>query len=157
LYVVIAVILLAQDKQLTDAEELARRALSLAPQELINTHLLAAILVRRDKWYEAVEHIRRYLTEGSPEDQEKRLPEAIGLFHYAVRHGRAHDAIGLLDEVGLGERWRPLREALRAAADGPEVLLAVAPEVRVPAEQILQRLTTEAPKSQAGTPPAPGS
>jgi hypothetical protein len=150
LWLVIAIIMFVQNKHLGVAEEAIRHAFSLAPEELSIIHILAGILVRRGKWFDAVQYMRRYVTEGSPEAQEARLPSAIGLFREAVRAGRARDAIGLLEETGLGERWRPLREALHAAAEGPDVLLAIAPEVRAPAEQILRQLTAEEPMQEEG-------
>ena len=52
----------------------------------------------------------------------------------------AAQAVELLDEVGIGDRWRPLREALAAVAAGTrDYLRRVAPEVRQPAEQILDQ------------------
>jgi hypothetical protein len=48
----------------------------------------------------------------------------------ACRTGKAAKALRLLDESPLAERWRPLREALAAAAEGSSRYLnGVAPDV----------------------------
>ena len=47
----------------------------------------------------------------------------------------------MLEQAGAHESWRPLYEALRAAAEGsPKYLRRVAPEVRVVAEEILREI-----------------
>lgn len=54
------------------------------------------------------------------------------------------NVIALLDESAMSERWRPLRAALVVAAEGSaESLLRLAPEVRKPAEELLQELWPE--------------
>jgi hypothetical protein len=61
-----------------------------------------------------------------------------------VKAGRAEEAVTLLDELGVGEKWRPLREALAAIAAGTsKYLRRVAPEVRQPAEQIYSELVAD--------------
>ena len=84
---------------------------------------------------------RRFITEGDDGLHARCWPEVVIFFREAVRTGHAPEALQLLDETGQGERWRPLREAVAAVAAGdPEQLLAVAPEVRVPASAILEEL-----------------
>ena len=54
---------------------------------------------------------------------------------------RSNETVQLLDELQLGERWLPLREALAAIAAGTrKYLRRVAPEVRHPAEQLILQL-----------------
>jgi hypothetical protein len=63
-----------------------------------------------------------------------------------VQSGLANQAADLLKEAGVEERMLPLYEALRAAAAGPGASLAhLAPEVRVPAEDLLKFLLEPAP------------
>ena len=50
--------------------------------------------------------------------------------------GDGEDAVAWLDATGLGERNRPLREALVAAVRGEDYLRKVAPEVREAAESL---------------------
>jgi hypothetical protein len=62
------------------------------------------------------------------------------------RRGFAREMADLLKEAGMEERLLPLYEALRAAAAGPGASLAhLAPEVRVPAEELLKFLLELAP------------
>ena len=58
-----------------------------------------------------------------------------------VEAGMAQELPGLLVEAGISDQFLPLYEAARAAAIGPSASLAhLAPEVRVPAERLLQSL-----------------
>jgi hypothetical protein len=87
--------------------------------------------------------IRRLLDEGSADFLEAVWNEILRLFRELVQRGRAADARDLLDTTEAGERWRPLREALAAAAEGSaDYLRLVAPEVRTPAQAIYEQLTT---------------
>lgn len=84
---------------------------------------------------------RRFISEGGEDFHSRCWADIVLFFREAVRTGHAPEALQLLDETGQGERWRPLREAVAAVAAGdPELLLAVAPEVRVPASAILDEL-----------------
>ena len=68
----------------------------------------------------------------------------LNLFKEAVQTNRAAEALRLLEETSYGERWRPLREALAAAAEGnSRYLNGVAPEVRQPALAILKEIAPE--------------
>jgi hypothetical protein len=69
-------------------------------------------------------------------------PSAVRfLARFATQAGYAQQAAELMDEKGLSNTHRPVREALLAAARGPEHLLTVAPEVREPAQKILAWIT----------------
>lgn len=54
----------------------------------------------------------------------------------AVLDGEGAAALAWLDESGVGERFRPLREAVASVVHGSDHLLTLAPEVREPAETI---------------------
>lgn len=81
--------------------------------------------------------------EGADDEFHARTWEEVLLFfHEAVRTGHAAEAGELLDETDLGERWLPLREALRIlAAEDRSLLRKLAPEVREPVERLLERLS----------------
>jgi hypothetical protein len=67
-----------------------------------------------------------------------------------VQSGLANQAADLLKEAGVEERMLPLYEALRAAAAGPGASLAhLAPEVRVPAEELLKFLLEPTPPPES--------
>lgn len=122
-------------------EELARIAVSGAPEDLYYAHTLACILVAHGNWSEAAIQARRFISEGDDDFHTRIWSDILVFFRECVRAGQASGALVLLDEGGLGERWRPLREALAAVAAGdPDQLLAVAPEVRHPATTLLDQL-----------------
>jgi tetratricopeptide (TPR) repeat protein len=131
-----------------------RKAIDLNPNNLDISRALASILIKRGKWDEAVVYARKFIGEEDDEYRERNWPDIIGFFRDAVASGHADEAAALLDETEYGERWRPLREALRAIAeDDSSHLLRVAPEIRRPAEELVAMLAPEggrlgdAPKS----------
>ncbi|MCB1035952.1 MAG: hypothetical protein KDD47_19175, partial [Acidobacteria bacterium] len=120
------------------------------------SHTLACMLVRNGKWEEALPPARHFLGTGSEEFHEKIWADIVLFFREAVGAGKASEAGRLVDELNLGDRWRPLREALEAIAVGRRSYLErVAPEVREPAEELLEQLVGadwegDAPRKKAG-------
>ncbi len=134
-----------------EAEELSRKAVEKEPGNPSYAHTMACILVRNGKWNDAMEAIRSYISIGDDDYHEKTWRDTLILFRDIVRTDHAGDAVNILDETGMGERWRPLREALKAIADDdPDYLLRVAPEVRQPAEEIIEILLPEGRKLGEG-------
>lgn len=137
-------------RDLGRAEALARGALDANGSPAI-CHTLACILVRRGKWNQAIAPVETFLTAWSSAASERRWRDIVTFFREAIATGKARQAAELLDEIELGERWRPLREALEALArDNRAYLRRVAPEVRKPAEAILEELT--APREGTSAP-----
>ena len=123
-----------------EARVLAEQALTLAPSDLYTAHTLATILTRLGDWPAAEPLIRRLVTEADEALLDAIWDDVLTLFHEAVLTGRAAEARALLDAGEAGERWRPLREALAAAAEGSaDYLRQVAPEVAAPAREIHAR------------------
>jgi hypothetical protein len=102
-----------------------------------NGAVLGCLLLGRDCWEEAVTAFSPYL-QVQWDNGETAVDEVCSRFIFgAVSLGRAEGMAGVLESIGLHERWRPLHEALRAAAAGTaQHLLDVAPEIRGPARQI---------------------
>jgi len=112
--------------------------------DLYAVHTLATLLVANNQWPEAEPHLRALLAKGEEEFFERRWQDMLTLFKEAVCTGRTAEALVLLDESPLAERWRPLREALAAAAEGTSRYLnGVAPEVRQPALEILKTIAPD--------------
>jgi hypothetical protein len=129
------------DKVDASTEAAARRAVALKGDNVHALHTLATVLTARDNWSEAEPFARRYLAEGSPEFHERTWSDTLLFFREAARTGHAADAVRLLDDLSLADRFRPLREALAAIAAGSRLpLLRIAPEIRHPAEEILDQL-----------------
>ncbi len=84
---------------------------------------------------------RRQLTGGDDVVHASRWPANVAALREAVRQGHAADAVDLLSDPALSDRYRPLLEALRAVVAGTEDhLLDVAPEIRLPARQVLDQI-----------------
>ena len=141
-------------KDIAEAEAKARQALEIVPNNLYITHTLACILARQTRWPEAATLARCFIVEGYDAYYTEFWPDIVLFFKEAVRTGHAADAAALLASIGYEDRWRPLREALRAIAAGSDAsLLHMAPELRQPAEALLAQLLPEGVTlSNAGTP-----
>ncbi|MGH9769085.1 MAG: tetratricopeptide repeat protein, partial [Blastocatellia bacterium] len=129
------------DQDLDEAELHSRMSFALEPDILDSYCRLACIFIKRGEWDDAVVYARKFISEGDDEFHERNWPDIIRFFHDAVASGHADDVVALLDETEYGERWRPLRVALQAIAEGDSChLLRVAPEIRRPAEEIVALL-----------------
>ena len=133
----------ARDDDL-EAEVLAREAVTRHPDPVRCHFVLACVLVARGKWHEAVPSVLQVIG-ADPAMLEELWDDILTLFREAVSAGRAKEAGALLDEAGIADRWRPLREALRVVAEGSrDCLLRIAPEVRQTAEEVLELLVQPA-------------
>ena len=133
-----------------EVEHAAREGIRLAPENMAAVHTAATILARRGHWPEARDLARRFLRDGPPDWHAETWEEILLFFREAVAAGHAADAGALLDEADLGERWLPLREALRIlGANNPLLLRKLAPEVREPARLLMERLAPSASASPA--------
>ena len=136
--------LYSMNRHLSEAEEIARKASVSSKDDLYIIGTLAWILARLGKWDEASQWMRRIIAEGSDDFFDSIWPDILDLCRDVVKTGHAEDFISLLDETGYSDRWRPLREALRAIAAGSDApLLRVAPEIRQPAEELVAQLLPE--------------
>ena len=126
---------------LDEAGSLARNAVESEPSPEAS-HTLACILVRQGKWNRAIAPAMTFLSAWASDIPDGLWPDIVTFFRETVAAGKTAEAAELLDELELGERWRPLREALEALArENRNYLRRVAPEVRKPAEVILEELT----------------
>jgi len=142
----LASLLFKIDGDLAEAELLASEAASSKDSIPSMSQTLAQILARQGKWPLAEEAAKRFLKAWSDQVPKVFWSDVVAFFREAVAAERAKEAIALLDSVNLGERWRPLKEALEVIArQSPEYLRRVAPEVREPAEALVEELTGEAP------------
>lgn len=96
-----------------------------------------------DSWAEAASVARGLLLDldsaGAP--RRARWSSILAFFREAARTGHAEGAVALLDDLALTDRYRPLREALAAIAAGTRAYLRrVAPEIRHPAERLIDEL-----------------
>ncbi|MGH8574185.1 MAG: hypothetical protein ACREX8_16660, partial [Gammaproteobacteria bacterium] len=117
---------------------LVRRGLELLPDDAGLKATLAQGLALTGQWPEA----QTLLAETAPGAQWE--PSFISLFAAIVATDRVKEALAVLEQAGAHESWRPLYEALRAAAEGSaKYLRRVAPEVRVVADEILREIAPQ--------------
>ncbi len=134
-------LLYQKGQNLAEAEELTRTAVDIEPNKLHYRQTFANVLIRNNRWPEAVEQAKIFISRGSSESHQEHWPEIISFFREAVTAEKVKEAAQLLDDLGMAERWRPLREALEAVICGRRTYLRrIAPEVRQPAETILDQL-----------------
>ena len=127
--------LLADTATQEQAVALVRRGLDLLPDDAGFKATLAQGLALTGQWPEA-----RGLLSDIAQGAEWEL-SFTSLFASIVATDHAKDALAVLEQAGAHESWRPLYEALRAAAEGSaKYLRRVAPEVRVVAEKILREI-----------------
>ncbi len=126
---------------LHEAQKLARQAVSASPDDANPSHTLATILLAMANWTEAQAPLCLWLQHADARPQGDVWEDTLIAIHEAVHGGFTAQVLTLLDDQGLSERWRPLREALASlTAESPNYLNGIAPEVREAAEVIAQRL-----------------
>ncbi len=124
-----------------EAETAVRKAIDLAPGVPEFQASLALFLRARDRWEEAFRAMAIYLGEGSEQSQEQSWDFIISFFEKAVGASQGEQALQLLEETGLAERWRPLKAALQCVVRERETHLShFAPEVRRPAKDIIKKI-----------------
>ena len=127
--------LLADRATQEQAIALVRRGLELLPDDAGLKATLAQGLALTGRWPEA-QGLLADIAQGA----EWEL-SFTSLFAAIVATEHVKEALAVLEQAGAHENWRPLYEALRAAAEGSaKYLRRVAPEVRVVAEKILREI-----------------
>jgi len=93
----LAWLLYEQGPDLGEAEEFARRAVELKPDDPNSSHTLACILARRSNWPGALEQALAFLGTGSEDFFERNWPHILTFFAEVV----APDALGVLQYQGV--------------------------------------------------------
>lgn len=125
-----------------------RRAVMLDPKNTGASLSLASMLMATTStWDKAASLARRFLADEGVVVNYWAL--VMLFFRVAVIKGHTTDALRLLDELNLADTLRPLREALNAIAAGSKLSLRrVAPEIRRPAEKLIEELLPEGLKDE---------
>lgn len=130
---------------LEGAREASERLQLLMPNKPFVLLHQAAVALAYDNWGDVQSVLGEVLPLELDDMGLDYLIGAYGLFGRIARSRYLSDAIELLDLLGIGEQWRPLREALAAVESGSkEYLLGIAPEVRGVAERLYDQFTAEA-------------
>ena len=102
------------DARLSEAEDHARRAVGLAPENPIASRTLSEILARLGKWTEALDWLERSLLVSGEELSQSRLPGLTEPLIRAVAAGHGKRVKRLMEEANLAEPMEPLWHAVRA-------------------------------------------
>jgi tetratricopeptide (TPR) repeat protein len=126
-----------------EAVNAARTAIELEPIPAL-LHTAACVFVKAGLWLEGRDAFTGMLEKSDEEFFEAIWIEFLELIRACVAAGRASDALQLIVDAGKGDQWNPLVEALRAVEVGDrEYLLRLAPEVRQPAGDIYDQITSK--------------
>jgi len=108
----------------------------------------AAASVEKGQWREAFALAHEVFQRDTFKQQAIQWPVTVEFFRACVQHGRATEAAALMTDLGLHERWLPLYEALQIIAGGLAGLDRLAPEVRAPTAELVERLQQPGPKPE---------
>lgn len=110
----LAVFLYVSNRDLALAEDHARRALKLNPDDLISMHTLAMILLAKENWTEAEKSMKKFFQISSSELIEDTWESIFDFFKRSVDAGYVEEAVSLVESMGRQDEWRPMMEALVA-------------------------------------------
>ena len=102
------------DARLSEAEDHARRAVGLAPENPIASRTLSEILACLGKWTEALNWLERSLLVSGEELPQSRMPGLTELLIRAVAAGHGKRVKKMMEEANLAEPMEPLWHAVRA-------------------------------------------
>ena len=102
------------DARLPEAEDCARRAVELAPENPGTLHTLSDVLACRGNWTEALDRLAYALHIGGDVFQEKEWPGLTESLIPAVAAGHGSRVKRMMEEAGLTEPMEPLWHATRA-------------------------------------------
>jgi energy-coupling factor transporter ATP-binding protein EcfA2 len=127
-------------------DETLRQLLPLDPLAAEEVVIVGGVLIRQLGW-DRLRHLVLLVIRQTTTAID--LAAWIVFLRRCISARRAAEALDLIIDAGIAERWAPLHEALRAAVDGNKARLdALAPEMRVAASSLFDQLQTPDP-SQA--------
>ena len=100
--------------RLAEAEDHARRAVGLAPENPIASRTLSEILARLGKWTEAINWLERSLSNSGEVLRHSKTPGLAQPLIRAVAAGHGIRVKKMLEEARLSEPMEPLWHAVRA-------------------------------------------
>jgi tetratricopeptide (TPR) repeat protein len=117
-----------------------RRAIAASPNSTMPREILFAVASTKliqDDWDGAAHAVESALSSNADGTIDPKLAGSFrsSFLREAVRRGLSAKCVELLDRLGLGEAWVPIREAVLAIGDRQR-LKQLVPEVRVAAETV---------------------
>ena len=109
-----AILQQGDDARLSEAEDYARRAVDLTPENPIACRTLSEVLACLGKWTEALNWLERSLLVSDEELPESKTLGLIAPLIRAVAAGHGKRVKKMMEEAGLAEPLEPLWHAVRA-------------------------------------------
>ena len=109
-----AILRQGDDARLSEAEDYARRAVGLAPENPIASRTLSEVLACLGKWTEALDWLERSLLVSGEELPQSRVPGLTEPLIRAVAAGHGKRVKKMMEEANLAEPMEPLWHAVRA-------------------------------------------
>ena len=109
-----AILRQGDDARLSEAEDYARRAVDLTPENSIASRTLSEVLACLGKWTEALNWLERSLLGSGEELPQSRVPGLTEPLIRAVAAGHGKRVKRLMEEESLAEPMEPLWHAVRA-------------------------------------------
>ena len=109
-----AILQQGDDARLSEAEDHARRAVGLAPENSLASRTLSEVLACLGKWTEALNWLERSLLVSGDELPQSRMPGLTEPLIRAVAAGHGKRVKRLMEEASLAEPMEPLWHAVRA-------------------------------------------
>ena len=109
-----AILRQGDDARLSEAEDYARRAVDLTPENSIASRTLSEVLACLGKWTEALNWLERSLLVSGEELPQSRVPGLTEPLIRAVAAGHGKRVKRLMEEANLAEPMEPLWHAVRA-------------------------------------------
>ena len=129
------------DARLVEAEDYARRAACLAPENPVASRTLSEVLVRLGKWTEALDWLERSLVVSGEELPRSGVPGLTEPLIGAVAAGHGKRVKKVMEEANLAEPMEPLWHAVRAELG--EVLEPLPAEIMDTVTEIRSRFSKE--------------
>ena len=109
-----AILRQGDDARLPEAEDYARGAVDLAPENSIASRTLSEVLACLGKWTEALNWLERSLVGSGEELPQSRMPGFTEPLIRAVAAGHGKRVRKMMEEANLAESMEPLWHAVRA-------------------------------------------
>ncbi len=124
-----------------EAVQLVHRALEMDPGHVYSFHTLATLLVRDNRWEEAVPYIQRFVRGLDRDVNRTAWKDILNLFFEIIPAGRVAETISVLEGCSDCPHWKALREVLATQKpDRPRTIDKLPSEVRDYAKKFPGRL-----------------
>ena len=136
----VAVFCADDETRLREAEEYARRAAELTPDEPASAHILSDILALRGEWNQALQWLERALLFSIKEDQDTERSGLIESLIVAVAANQGLRVKSMMERAGVIDVMEPLWYAVRT--DLGEEIEPIPAEIKGTVKALLEEFST---------------